>query len=89
MQMEDFYLAASDADILIYNSAIEDELTSLDDLIAIDPLFSQFKAVRSGSVYCLGSDFFQKSTGAADLLTDLVNAINGGEGPYTFLRKLN
>ena len=89
MQMEDFYLAASDADILIYNSAIEDELTSLDDLIAIDPLFSQFKAVQSGSVYCLGSDFFQKSAGTADLLTDLVDVMEGGEGPYTFLSKLN
>ena len=34
MQMEDFYAAAKDADILIYNSTIEGELYSVDELLA-------------------------------------------------------
>lgn len=34
MQMEDFYVAEKDADILIYNGTIEGELTSVDELIA-------------------------------------------------------
>ena len=88
MQMEDFYLEATDADILIYNSAIEDELTSLSDLTAMDPLFSGLAAVKEGNVYCLRSDFFQKTTGTADLLTDLVGIMKGSDGPYTFLEKL-
>ena len=33
MQMEDFYNAAQSADILIYNSAIEGEITSIDELL--------------------------------------------------------
>ena len=34
MQMEDFYVAEKDADILIYNGTIEGELNSVDELIA-------------------------------------------------------
>ena len=33
MQMEDFYAAEKDADILIYNGTIEGELTSIDELV--------------------------------------------------------
>lgn len=32
MQMEDFYAAAKDADILIYNGTIEGELGSIEEL---------------------------------------------------------
>ncbi len=42
MQMEDFYAAAKDADILIYNSTIEGELYSVDELLAKSTLFSDF-----------------------------------------------
>ena len=48
MQMEDFYAAAKDADILIYNSTIEGELYSVDELLAKSTLFSDFKAVKRG-----------------------------------------
>lgn len=33
MQMEDFYSAEIDADVLIYNGTIEGELTSIDELV--------------------------------------------------------
>ena len=52
MQMEEFYAGAKDADYIIYNSTIEGELSSVDDLLAKSPLFEKFKAVQEGHVYC-------------------------------------
>ena len=47
MQMEDFYAAEKDADILIYNGTIEGELTSIDELVQKNSLFADFKAVKT------------------------------------------
>lgn len=71
MQMEAFYAGAKDADVLIYNSAIEGEVHSLDGLFGKSELFRDFKAVKTGNVWCAESDFFQESTGIGDLLRDL------------------
>ena len=88
MQMEDFFAAAADADILIYNSTIEGEIGSIGDLIERNALFSDFKAVKEGNVYCLSADYFQKTTGAADLLWDLRSLGDGSERKYTYLKKI-
>ncbi|MCR5357509.1 MAG: ABC transporter substrate-binding protein [Lachnospiraceae bacterium] len=88
MQMEDFFAAAKDADILIYNSTIQGEIGSVSDLIAENELFSEFRAVKEGNVYCLSGDYFQKTTGAADFLLDLKALGEGSERDYTFLKKL-
>ena len=45
MQMEDFYSAEIDADVLIYNGTIEGELTSIDELVKKNSLFADFQAV--------------------------------------------
>ncbi len=71
MQMEAFYAGAKDADVLIYNSAIEGEVHSLDGLFEKSELFRDFKAVKTGNVWCAESNFFQESTGIGDLLRDL------------------
>ena len=63
MQMEDFYSAEIDADVLIYNGTIEGELTSIDELVKKNSLFADFQAVKSGQVYTTGSNFYQQSTG--------------------------
>lgn len=61
MQMEDFYASAHDADILIYNSTIEGNLESLDQLYQKNKLFQEFKAVKEGNVWCTGSNMFQET----------------------------
>ena len=38
MQMESFYAGAKDADVLIYNSTIDGELQTLDELLAKSPV---------------------------------------------------
>lgn len=88
MQMEDFYVGAGNADILIYNSTIGGEIESIDELIAKNSLFKDFKAVKEGNVYCTSSNFFQETTGTAEFMNDLQKVYNQEKGEFTYLVKL-
>lgn len=89
MQMESFYAAAKNADILIYNSTIEGEIGSIRDLVAKNALFADFKAVKTGKVYCTSRNFFQRSTGVAAFMEDLNQIMTGSEqDTLTYLEKL-
>lgn len=90
MQMEDFYAAEKDADILIYNGTIEGELISIDELVQKNSLFADFKAVKSGQVYTTGSNFYQQTSGTCDFIEDLNKVLNGEtDAEYRFLKKIN
>lgn len=89
MQMEDFYAAEKDADILIYNGTIEGELKTVDELIKKNSLFADFKAVKNGQVYTTGSNFYQQSTGTCDFIEDLNKILTGdADTSYRFLKKI-
>lgn len=90
MQMEDFYAAEKDADILIYNGTIEGELTSIAELVQKNSLFADFKAVKSGQVYTTGNNFYQQTSGTCDFIEDLNKILNGEtDAEYRFLKKIN
>ena len=88
MQMEDFYAAAKDADILIYNGTIEGELGSIEELTSKNELFADFKAVKDGQVYTTDSSFYQQTTGTCDFIKDLNQILQGNDTDYRFLTKL-
>ena len=71
MQMETFYAEAKDADCLIYNSTIEGELQTMDELLQKSPLLKDFKAVKNGNVWCTGKNMFQETMGLGDMILDL------------------
>lgn len=77
MEMERFYQEARDADVVIYNSAIDDELHSIDDLVAKSSRLADFTAVRNDNVWCTGKDLFQQPTCAAQLIAEM-NAVFAG-----------
>lgn len=79
MQMEDFYLAAKDADVIVYNGTIVGELNSIGDLLELSPLFADFKAVKENRVYCTEKNFFQQTTAIADFVEDLGMALRNPE----------
>ncbi len=79
MQMEAFYAGARDADILIYNSAIDGELQTMDQLFAKSPLLKDFQAVKTDNVWCTGKNLFQESLGLGDLITDLHTILTADE----------
>lgn len=90
MQMEDFYAAEKDTDILIYNGTIEGELTSIAELVQKNSLFADFKAVKSGQVYTTGSNFYQQTSGTCDFIEDLNKVLTGDtDAEYRFLKKLD
>ncbi len=71
MQLEDFYAGAKEADFLIYNSTIEGELDTLDELISKCPVIQDFKAVQEGHVWCTGKNLFQQTMGLSDMILDI------------------
>ena len=91
MQLEAFYAGARDADVLIYNSTIDGELETLDQLLAKSSLLADFKAVQSGNVWCSEHNMFQKSSAAAGMIRDLNAILTGAEedaGQLTFFHRL-
>ena len=71
MQMEEFYAKAKNADYLIYNSAIEGELESIDQLLQKSELLGDFKAVKEGNVWCTGKNLFQETTGLGTMIEEI------------------
>ncbi len=71
LDMERFYLEAKDADVIIYNSAIDGEISRIDELVAKSPLIAEFKAVQGGDVWCTGKDLFQETTGFGLMISDM------------------
>lgn len=91
MQMEAFYAAASDADYIIYNSAIDGELETTNQLLEKSPLLADFKAVKNHNVWCTGKNMFQQTTGAADMIADMHTVVTGQaaeQDQLTFLHRL-
>lgn len=92
MQMESFFAAAKDADILIYNSTIDGELQTMDQLLQKSDLLKNFKAVQEGRVWCTGKNLFQESLGLGDLIADIhtiVTAEDGESLDLTYLHPLS
>ncbi len=62
IEMETFFATAKDADIIIYNSAIVGEVESIKELIEINGLLAEFKAVQNGNVWCTSQNMYQETT---------------------------
>ena len=91
MQMEAFYDGAKDADCLIYNSTIDGELQTVDQLLAKSPLLADFKAVQDGNVWCTGKNLFQEPMGLGKLITDIHTVLTEADpnpAELTYLHRL-
>lgn len=89
IQTEKFYEFALDADVLIYNSTIEGELTDISQLTEKCGILSDLKAVKEGNVWCTGQNMFQQTTGAADMIADLNKVFSGtADKELTYLHRL-
>lgn len=90
MQMEDFFMSAGEADIIIYNSTVSGKLESVDELLAMNPLFAQFKAVKDKKVYTTDRNFFQSTWGLGEFMQDLDKVFRGeDENEFFYLEKVN
>ena len=74
---------------MIYNSTIDGEIYTLNELLDKSPLFSEFKAVKSGDVWCTGKNLFQEPMGIGRLIGDFYRVLSDGDGELQYLHKLN
>ena len=91
MQMEEFYAKAKDADYIIYNSTIDGELDSIDELLAKSSLLADFKAVKDGNVWCTGKNLFQETMGLATMIEDIHTMLTSDDpklDSLTYMKKL-
>ena len=90
MEMERFYATAKDADVIIYNNNIGKDVESLDDLIAKNRFLADFKAVRSGDVWCTGQNLFQETMRMGEIISDFHLIFSGEytETPPQYLERL-
>lgn len=89
LSMEEFFVSAKDADFIIYNSSIDAELSSMNDLLSKSELLAQFKAVREGNVWCTGKNLFQETTCLGDMIEELHLIFAGeAEDELQFFHKL-
>lgn len=77
LQMEEFYAAAREADVLIYNSASGQPLTSVEELLTLCPLLADSKAVQNGDVWCTAENMFQSTMNHGDMIGEFRAAILG------------
>ena len=88
VSMEAFYDYAKDADILIYNSTIEDCPGSLSDLKAEDAIFADFKAVKSGDVWYTDKSLYQFTDRTGNIIKDLNDIIAKKADDTEFFHRL-
>ena len=90
MTMEAFYDLAKDADYIIYNASIDGSVTSLDDLIAKDPIISEMKAVKEGNCWSSGGSMYQRTDIAGDMIMDfhILLTEDDPESKLQFITKL-
>ncbi len=91
IQMETFYDTAKEADILIYNSTIEANMETIEQLIAKSAPLADFKAVQEGNVWCTGKSMFQESQSVGDMILDIHSILTDGkdaDGSLTYLHRL-
>jgi iron complex transport system substrate-binding protein len=88
IDMERFYDTAKDADVFIYNCSIVSQLYTLDDLLSLNPVLQDCKAVREGNVWCTTHSMFQQTDKMGTIIQEmnaiLTGAADGQELTYLF-----
>lgn len=92
IEMEKFFATAKDADYIIYNSTIDGELRTIEELLAKNELLSQFRAVQNGNVWCTGENMYQETTRLGNMIQSFRKVFSGeademDELPYLYRLK--
>ena len=88
LQMEDFYDGAQDADFLVYNTTIDRQVQTLEDLLKKCSLLKDFKAVKNHQVWCTTEDMYQQSMSAGNLIEDFHRMLTGDDKETRYLYRL-
>ncbi len=86
MPMEDFYATAKDADYIIYNSAITGTMESINQLVELNELFADFKAVKGGNVWCTNQNLYQETNELGSMVGEINTIITTRDTTLTELK---
>lgn len=89
INMETFFAAAKDADVIFYNSTIGGEIGSVAELLEKNALLGEFKAVREGNVWCTEQNMYQDTTNTGQMIRSFHQVFSGeadslDELPYLY-----
>ena len=92
IEMETFFANARDADVIIYNSTIGGEIDSIAELLEKNELLGEFKAVKSGDVWCTRQNMYQDTTQLGLMIRSFHEIFSGeadgsDEVPYLYRLK--
>ena len=79
LQLEDFYDGAQDADFLVYNTTIDRQVQTLEDLLKKCSLLKDFKAVKNHQVWCTTEDMYQQSMSIGYMIRDIHSMLIGAD----------
>lgn len=88
MDMESFYAKAKSADYIIYNSAIDGEIATVEELTAKSSLLEKFEAVQNGNVYCTTKNIYQSTMELGTIIADMHKILHGEDEDLTYIYKL-
>ena len=88
LQLEDFYDGAQDGDFLVYNTTIDRQVQTLEDLLKKCSLLKDFKAVKNHQVWCTTEDMYQQSMSAGNLIEDFHRMLTGDDKETRYLYRL-
>ena len=92
LEMEEFYATAKNADFIIYNSTIDGELSSIEELVGKNSLLKDFKAVQNNNVWCTSKNMFQETTQFGLMISDIGRMLTDDDRNLTelnFMYKLS
>ena len=74
VEMETFFSTARSADIVIYNSTIGGEISTMNEFLALNPLMKDLKAAQNGAVWCTRESMYQQTLNIGRMISE-INAI--------------
>ena len=77
MNMEEFYYAAKNADVIIYNCSIASQLHTLQDFFDQSPVLENFKAVAENNVWCTSRSMFQQTDKMGTIIMEMNKILTG------------
>lgn len=82
MTFEEWYNLFVDADYLFYYN-LGEKFYTVEDMIAYNPLFADFKAVQNGNVWITCEGFSQKSADIVGVITDMHTVLSSDDNTVT------
>ena len=78
VEMETFFATARNADVVIYNSTIGGEVSTMDEFLALYPLMEEMKAVGDGAVWCTRESMYQQTLQIGRMIREINLILTAG-----------